>query len=70
MDGMKASEIRELTEAELRQKLNDATQELFNLRVQQSSGQLEKPSRIRELRRDIARIETVMRQQALAKRSA
>ena len=67
---MKATEIRELTEAELRQELNDATQELFNLRVQQSSGQLEKPSRIRELRRDIARIQTVMRQQALAKRSA
>ena len=67
---MKATEIRELTEAELQQKLHDATQELFNLRVQQSSGQLEKPSRMRELRRDIARIQTVMRQQALAKRSA
>lgn len=67
---MKATEIRELTEAELQQKLHDATQELFNLRIQQSSGQLEKPSRLRELRRDIARIQTVMRQQALAKRSA
>lgn len=67
---MKATEIRELTEAELQQKLHDATQELFNLRIQQSSGQLEKPSRMRELRRDIARIQTVMRQQALAKRSA
>lgn len=67
---MKASEIRELTEAELRQKLNDARQELFNLRLQQSSGQLEKPSRIGALRRDIARIQTVMRQQASAKRTA
>ena len=67
---MKASEIKELTEAELRQKLNDAQQELFNLRLQQSSGRLEKPSRVRELRRDIARIQTVARQQALAKRTA
>lgn len=66
---MKASEIRELTEAELRQKLQDCRRELFNLRVQQSSGRLEKPSRIRALRRDIARIMTVMRQQELAKRT-
>lgn len=57
---MKASEIKELTEAELRQKLNDTQKELFNLRVQQTSGQLEKPSRIRELRRDAARILTVI----------
>jgi large subunit ribosomal protein L29 len=57
---MKASEIRELTEAELRQKLADTQKELFNLRMQQTSGQLEKPSRIRELRRDAARILTVI----------
>ncbi len=67
---MKASEIKELTGVELTQKLNDAQQELFNLRLKQSSGQLEKPSRIRELRRDIARIHTVAQQQALAKGSA
>ena len=67
---MKATELKELTEAELTQKLNDARQELFNLRLQQSSGQLEKPSRIRDVRRDIARIHTVARKQALAKRSA
>lgn len=67
---MKASEIRELTETELRQKLGDARRELFNLRVQQSSGQLEKPSRMRAVKRDMARIETVIRQQALAKRTA
>jgi large subunit ribosomal protein L29 len=57
---MKASEIRELTAAELNQKLADTQKELFNLRVQQTSGQLEKPSRIRELRRDVARILTVI----------
>ena len=57
---MKAAEIRELTEAELRQRLQDTQKELFNLRVQQSYGQLEKSSRIRELRRDVARINTVI----------
>ena len=59
---MKATEIRELTEAELRAKLDETSQELFNLRVQQSYGQLEKPSRIRELRRDIARLKGVMQE--------
>ena len=57
---MKAAEIRELTEGELRQRLQDTQKELFNLRIQQSYGQLEKSSRIRELRRDIARINTVI----------
>ena len=66
---MKASEIRELTEAELRQKLDDTTKELFNLRVQQTSGQLEKPSRIRELRRDAARIQTVISAKKAEKKS-
>lgn len=59
---MKAAEIRELTEAELRVKLDETSKELFNLRVQQSYGQLEKPSRIRELRRDIARMKGVIRE--------
>ena len=57
---MKAAEIRELTEAELRQRLQDTQKALFNLRVQQSYGQLEKSSRIKELRRDVARINTVI----------
>ncbi len=64
---MKVSEIRELTEAELRQKLSDARQELFNLRIQQSSGRLDKPSRVSAVKRDIARIHTVIRQQTQAK---
>ena len=59
---MKATEIRELTEAELNQRLQDTQKELFNLRVQQSYGQLEKSSRIKELRRDVARINTVISQ--------
>ncbi len=57
---MKASEIKDLTEPELRQKLDDTRRELFNLRVQKSSGQLEKPSRLRDLRRDAARLLTAI----------
>lgn len=57
---MKATDYRELTAEELVQRRGDARQELFNLRIQKASGQIEKPLRIRELRRDIARIETVM----------
>ena len=54
--------IRELTDDELRQKFDDTKKELFNLRVQQSTGQLEKPVRIRELRREVARILTIMQE--------
>lgn len=55
---MKMSEIKDLTLAELAAKSRDLRQELFNLRLQQASSQLEKPARLRNLRRDIARIET------------
>ena len=48
----------EMTYQELLAKGRDLRQEIFNLRLQQVSGQLEKPSRLRELRRDVARIET------------
>ncbi len=57
---MKVKEIRDLSEAELRQKLEDAQKEMFNLRAQQTTGQLENPARIRVLRRDAARILTVI----------
>ncbi|NCD32678.1 MAG: 50S ribosomal protein L29 [Spartobacteria bacterium] len=57
---MKAKEIRELTKEELAQKREDLKMELFNLRMQQTTGQLEKPSRIKELRRHVACLETVM----------
>ena len=65
---MKATEIRELSDAELQQKLQDTEKELFNLRVQQSYGQLEKPSRVRELRRDVARIGTVISERSKGKK--
>ncbi len=55
---MKMSEIRDATLVELNAKNRDLRQELFNLRLQQASAQLEKPGRLRTLRRDIARIET------------
>ena len=57
---MKAKEIRELTEAEAQAKLRDLRQEIFNLRLQQQTARLERPSRIHEVRRDIARVETVL----------
>ena len=55
---MKMSELKDLTLVELRAKGRDLRQELFNLRLQQASAQLEKTARLRTLRRDIARIET------------
>jgi large subunit ribosomal protein L29 len=67
---MKAKEIRELTDAEAQAKLRDLRQELFNLRLQQQTARLERPSRIREVRRDMARIETVLRQRQLETASA
>ena len=55
---MKISELKDLTPVELRAKGRDLRQELFNLRLQQASAQLEKTARLHTLRRDIARVET------------
>ena len=55
---MKMSELKDLTAPELSAKGRDLRQEIFNLRLQQASSQLEKPARLRTLRRDIARLET------------
>ena len=55
---MKFTEIKDMTAVELTAKSRDLRQELFNLRLQKASAQLEKPARLRLLRRDIARIET------------
>ena len=59
---MKMSELKDLTPIELTAKGRDLRQEMFNLRLQQTGGQLEKPNRLRLLRKDIARIETRMTQ--------
>ena len=64
---MKARDVRDLSAEEQAQKLAEAEQELFNLRLQQAAGQLEKPDRVRLVRRDIARIRTVMNQAKAAR---
>ena len=63
---MKASEIRKLAAEEVAEQLGEHRQELFNLRFQQSTRQLSNPSRIGIVRRDIARMETVLRERELA----
>lgn len=59
---MKAQEIRGMSSEELMQKLDDAYHELLNLRFQLSRGQLEDTNRISEVKRDIARIKTILRE--------
>jgi len=61
---MKIKEIIEMTTDELLTKKRDLRQESLHLRLQQQSGQLEQPSRLRLLRRDVARIETVLSQRS------
>lgn len=59
---MKIKEIKELTKDELVARKRELRQEVFHLRLQQQSGQLEKPSQIRAIRREVARVETVLTQ--------
>ncbi|MFQ5967617.1 MAG: 50S ribosomal protein L29 [Acidimicrobiia bacterium] len=63
---MKAAELRDLTPRELLEQLSEAKEELFNLRFQLATNQLDNTSRLREVRHDIARINTVIREQELA----
>ena len=62
---MKVKEIRELTTEEIETKIKESKEELFNLRFQQATGNLEKPSRIRDLRHTVARLKTVLREREL-----
>ncbi len=62
---MKVNEIRNLTTDEIVKKIEETKEELFNLRFQQATGNLEKPSRIKELRKLIARLKTVLREREL-----
>lgn len=55
---MKYTELKDMTVQELTARSRDLRQEIFNLRLQQASSQLEKPARLRTIRRDIARVET------------
>ncbi len=63
---MKAFEVRNLSEQEIRTKLEEAQEELFNLRFQLSIGQVKDVNRISGLKRDIARFKTVLRERELA----
>lgn len=67
---MKASEIRELSAEELNTKLNDLKAELFNLRFQLAINQLENPMRIPAVKKDIARVKTVIRANELNRENA
>jgi large subunit ribosomal protein L29 len=61
---MKASDIRPKTADELKQQIEDLAKEAFNLRFQRASGQLENTARVRQVRRDIARIKTILGERA------
>ncbi len=62
---MKIDEMRDLTPEELERKLVDLKDELFNLRFQLATAQLDNPMRLREVRKDIARVKTVIREREL-----
>ena len=62
----KTSDIRELPVSELNERLDETREELFNLRFQLATGQLDNYRRVRLLRRDIARVKTVLRERELA----
>lgn len=62
---MKAKEIRQMTDQELDAKLLDLKNELFNLRFQLATGQLDNPMRIKAVRKDIARVKTIVREREL-----
>ncbi|MCI5879962.1 MAG: 50S ribosomal protein L29 [Bacillales bacterium] len=64
---MTNKEIRDLTSEELLKKIEESKEELFNLRFNQATGNLEKPSRLRELRKQVARMKTVLRERELNK---
>jgi len=62
---MKVTDIRELTVDDLRARVKDMDDQIFRLRIQKSMGQLEAPGKVREVRRDLARIKTILREKEL-----
>ena len=66
MKSVKSSELRNLTPGEIETKLSDAREEMMKLRFQQVAGQLSDSSRLRTLRRNVARMQTILREQAVA----
>ena len=65
---MKASEIRDMNLEEMHLKVSDLKEELFNLRFQHEIGQLENPQRMKETKKDIARIETIINEVTLTQK--
>ncbi|MBE6025331.1 MAG: 50S ribosomal protein L29 [Firmicutes bacterium] len=63
---MELKKMREMTEVELNGELDKMKKELFNLRFQHVTGQLENPVKMRELKKDIARVKTILREKELA----
>jgi large subunit ribosomal protein L29 len=59
---MKVAEIRELTVDDLSARVKDLDDQLFRLRIQKSMGQLEAPAKVRDVRRDLARVKTILRE--------
>ncbi len=66
---MKVKEVRDLTAQELNTKLGELKKDLFNLRLQHATNQLDNPLKIAEVKRDIARVKTVLREKELAAKS-
>ena len=62
---MKSKELRELSDDELKKKIAECKEELFNLRFSKATGSLEKPDRINELRKTVARMKTILREREL-----
>ncbi|MDX9872030.1 MAG: 50S ribosomal protein L29 [Clostridia bacterium] len=67
---MKANKLRDLTKDELARKVTELKEELFNLRFQLATGQLENPMRIREVKKSIAQTQTIIRERELAEQKA
>ena len=67
---MELKKMREMTEVELNSELAKMKKELFNLRFQHVTGQLENPVKLREVKREIARVKTILREKELAKAEA
>ena len=64
---MKLEELRKLSVEELNGKIKESKEELFNLRFQQATGNLEKSARLRELRKQVAKMKTIIRERELEK---
>lgn len=62
---MRASKVRDLSSEELQRKLSDLKEELFNLKFQLATGQLDNPMRVKEVKKDIARVMTIMQERVL-----